>query len=229
MSDLKLNAAVLSAGCVLLLLSNRNVGLLRYYELKQLPNFALAAPMLAIAALGITDYARADPSRFFSLGFRAISGSRALGQSEALQPNSVYGGNARLLPHVYLWAFLAVFALLVMHVQVATRFLAGTPVLYWYLAACWCSTAEGFDGQQSAAPTPTRVVPGAQRLRSRGNGSPSPAPSAGSSRDVAARQRMDSAAAHDYELRGWRLLLVSYFVGYLVIGCALFSNYYPWT
>jgi hypothetical protein len=42
--------------------------------------------------------------------------------------------STRVLPHVALWAALAVPAVLVMHVQVATRFLSACPALYWYAA-----------------------------------------------------------------------------------------------
>ena len=37
-------------------------------------------------------------------------------------------------PHIFHWAFLAVFAAVFMHVQVATRMLSGLPVMHWFAA-----------------------------------------------------------------------------------------------
>ena len=46
----------------------RDIGFLRYYRAEQLPNFALAAPMLAVTAAGVAAYWRADPRRVRTLG-----------------------------------------------------------------------------------------------------------------------------------------------------------------
>jgi phosphatidylinositol glycan class V len=46
----------------------RDIGFLRYYRKEQLPNFALAAPMLAVTAAGVVAYWRADPHRVATLG-----------------------------------------------------------------------------------------------------------------------------------------------------------------
>ena len=50
------------------LLAIRDIGFLRYYRKEQLPNFALAAPMLAVTAAGVVAYWRADPRRIATLG-----------------------------------------------------------------------------------------------------------------------------------------------------------------
>ncbi|KAH7532312.1 hypothetical protein FEM48_Zijuj04G0006600 [Ziziphus jujuba var. spinosa] len=47
------------------------VGFLRYFQLKQLPNFLLASPILSLAVFSIVQYAKSEPEKFFSLGFRA--------------------------------------------------------------------------------------------------------------------------------------------------------------
>ncbi|KAK9122640.1 hypothetical protein Sjap_012242 [Stephania japonica] len=47
------------------------VGFLRYFELKQLPNFLLASPVLSLALCAIVHYAKLRPELVFSLGFRA--------------------------------------------------------------------------------------------------------------------------------------------------------------
>ncbi|KAL2940755.1 GPI mannosyltransferase 2 [Bienertia sinuspersici] len=43
--------------------------LLKYFQLKQLPNFLLASPVLSLAFCSIFSYLKADPKSFFSLGF----------------------------------------------------------------------------------------------------------------------------------------------------------------
>lgn len=49
----------------------RGVGFLRYFQLKQLPNFLLASPILSLALCSIIHYMKLQPEFFFSLGFRA--------------------------------------------------------------------------------------------------------------------------------------------------------------
>ncbi|RDX68279.1 GPI mannosyltransferase 2, partial [Mucuna pruriens] len=45
------------------------VGFLRYFQLKQLPNFLLASPILSLALCSVVYYAKSRPQNFFSLGF----------------------------------------------------------------------------------------------------------------------------------------------------------------
>ncbi|KAF2308387.1 hypothetical protein GH714_006650 [Hevea brasiliensis] len=52
------------------------VGFLRYFQLKQLPNFLLASPILSLAICCILHYVRSQPEIFFSLGFRAPNGQK---------------------------------------------------------------------------------------------------------------------------------------------------------
>lgn len=47
----------------------RGVGFLTYFQLKQLPNFLLASPILSLAFLSVVHYAKSRPQIFFSLGF----------------------------------------------------------------------------------------------------------------------------------------------------------------
>ena len=48
--------------------SCRNLGWFKYYEAKQLPNFLLAAPILALTLAGVRTFIRADPARLVTLG-----------------------------------------------------------------------------------------------------------------------------------------------------------------
>ncbi|KAL9679927.1 hypothetical protein QQ045_017798 [Rhodiola kirilowii] len=47
------------------------VGFLRYFQLKQLPNFLLASPILFLAICSVLHFVRLRPSFFISLGFKA--------------------------------------------------------------------------------------------------------------------------------------------------------------
>lgn len=49
----------------------RGNGFLRYFQLKQLPNFLLAAPILSLAVYSTIQYAKLRPEIVFSLGFRS--------------------------------------------------------------------------------------------------------------------------------------------------------------
>lgn len=49
----------------------RGVGFLRYFQLKQLPNFLLASPILALSICSIVQYMKLRPEVVFSLGFGA--------------------------------------------------------------------------------------------------------------------------------------------------------------
>ncbi|EEF34591.1 GPI mannosyltransferase 2 [Ricinus communis] len=65
------------------------VGFLRYFQLKQLPNFLLASPILSLALCSILYYVRSQPEMFFSLGFRASNWEkRSIASSFSLDTDS---------------------------------------------------------------------------------------------------------------------------------------------
>ncbi|RUS21599.1 GPI mannosyltransferase 2 [Endogone sp. FLAS-F59071] len=113
-----------------------NNGFLCYYEIKQIPNFLFAAPMIALSCAAISSYARYDWSRFLSLGFRS--------RPDPAASTSAYHVNARLLPFVYLWLVLLAYCTTSMHVQVVTRFFSSVPGVYWFVAEAW-SRKDGQD------------------------------------------------------------------------------------
>ena len=42
-----------------------------YYEVKQIPNFLLAAPTILISAYGISSYISFNKTRFLTIGFKS--------------------------------------------------------------------------------------------------------------------------------------------------------------
>ncbi|XP_031401910.1 GPI mannosyltransferase 2 isoform X2 [Punica granatum] len=68
------------------------VGFLKYFRIKQLPNFLLASPILSLALCSIISYARSRPRLFLSLGFRALAEEKSaepLFSMEAVQEDAI--------------------------------------------------------------------------------------------------------------------------------------------
>nr|GME04366.1 GPI mannosyltransferase 2 [Ipomoea batatas]GME04402.1 GPI mannosyltransferase 2 [Ipomoea batatas] len=154
------------------------VGFLRYFQIKQIPNFLLASPILSLALCSIIHYVKLQPKVFLSLGFQTSSMIKGqtlspfskgtnVGQKSAdfavkdtsskLQGNNVLKHRKQaagskdsatipsetgksdnpdlstiLVPFIFHLGFMVATAFLVMHVQVATRFLSASPPLYWF-------------------------------------------------------------------------------------------------
>lgn len=73
---------------------SRGVGFLRYFQLKQLPNFLLASPILSLALCSVVHYAKSRPQNFFSLGFQTTIEEKSCGLvflSEDLSSSKVAG------------------------------------------------------------------------------------------------------------------------------------------
>jgi len=101
-----------------------NQGPFRYWTAKQLPNWMLAAPSLAVAFSAFVAFI-VNARRAASVG--GNTGTKARGP----EPFFV----RECLPFVVHTAALAAFAVVCMHVQVATRMLASAcPAFYWWPA-----------------------------------------------------------------------------------------------
>nr|XP_023016584.1 GPI mannosyltransferase 2 [Leptinotarsa decemlineata] len=102
------------------------VGFLRYYELKQLPNFFLAAPILYIVIKNCAAHVRNVMTRnianLFSLDEIFVRMD--------FEKKILHRGLNVFVVHAL---FLSLFSLLFIHVQVATRMLcSASPIFYWY-------------------------------------------------------------------------------------------------
>lgn len=105
------------------------LGFLNYWTLQQLPNFLLAAPMLALSACGCLMYVRHNLHLFMLGGLVAPRSRGGIRQVGFLGPS--------VCVFIYPWAFMTITAALYMHVQVVTRFVSSCPALHWYLADLW--------------------------------------------------------------------------------------------
>ncbi|KAM0991345.1 hypothetical protein ACFX13_009891 [Malus domestica] len=178
------------------------VGFLRYFQVKQLPNFLLASPILSLALCSIIHYAKSKPENFFSLGFRAppedkdsaavlfsLTEYSSRSQENRTRKQVNKDGPALLseehkalakqgylsvavLPCILHLGFMAATAFFVMHVQVATRFLSFSPPLYWFASYI---------------------------MKSRGTG------------------------------KRWGYIVWAYSAAYILLGSLLFPNFYPFT
>jgi len=112
-----------------------NVGFLRYYQIKQIPSFLLACPMIIISFFGIVTYLRQDGYRILRIGL--------ITSKNQLQSSPYYSDN--LFVYISHWMFLTLFGLLVMHVQVITRFICSqTPAFYWFTSSLLASQQTPF-------------------------------------------------------------------------------------
>ncbi|KAG5859805.1 hypothetical protein JTB14_034397 [Gonioctena quinquepunctata] len=103
-----------------------NVGFLRYYELKQLPNFLLAAPVLYILIKNCSIHLKRNISKdvvnLFSLD--------EIFTKKANKQKIIDRGLNVFVVHAL---FLSMFCMLFIHVQVSTRMLcSASPLFYWY-------------------------------------------------------------------------------------------------
>ncbi|CAA6659346.1 unnamed protein product [Spirodela intermedia] len=64
-----------------------DVGFLRYFQVKQLPNFLLASPMLLLATCSIMEYVRLRPEAVLSLGLRAPAKERKIAAATSAMPS----------------------------------------------------------------------------------------------------------------------------------------------
>lgn len=106
-----------------------NVGFLRYYEFKQIPNFILAIPVIIIILKNCVFH------------LRIILLSRNIFHIFTLWPTITKSGqlNHSVDPILNVFVihafFLTIFCLFFIHIQVSTRMLcSASPILYWYSA-----------------------------------------------------------------------------------------------
>jgi phosphatidylinositol glycan class V len=138
-----------------------NVGLLRYYTFRQLPNFVLATPIIVIALCGTarwiqTSWKSKKFGRVYATSERrtspmnqvvgwAIDSLQEFGAPLSIKDSSASAssmsheqfltGSNHVLGHYAVLCVATLVGLLVAHVQITTRMVCSTcPALYWYMA-----------------------------------------------------------------------------------------------
>lgn len=170
-----------------------NVGFIRYYEFKQIPNFLLALPILFIMLR--CSY------RYFSDNARLLLsffGRRREEDAPIARPNRLPLGMFVFIVH---GLFLTLFSILFVHIQVSTRLLASaSPLLYWYCANVMSYEPAGNDNSSSNY----------EEFENKFS-----------------QWKVFFMNQKHYTLADKCIL--SYFLGYLVVGCFMYSNFLPWT
>ncbi|GAX12342.1 phosphatidylinositol glycan, class V [Fistulifera solaris] len=124
-----------------------NVGFLRYFQIKQIPNFLLAGPILMLSALAtstwiqtswtlLSDNQKSVPNRTILWIVDALQtfGGEQRPTAPLLTPGDVLQGSPYLLGFYAVLAASTLLGLTIAHVQISTRLICSScPALYWFL------------------------------------------------------------------------------------------------
>nr|XP_056703351.1 GPI mannosyltransferase 2 [Euleptes europaea] len=192
-----------------------NVGFLRYYEAKQIPNFLLAAPTIVLGSWAAWCYVAANPWHCLTLGLARRETGRTTAESSS-KPAAGFCAPGVFVYIVHATALL-MFGTFYMHIQVLTRLLgSSSPVLYWFYAHL-LHTHEPL--LQNMDPSPSRTGPHLDQpplgnTFSSWNGNENPV------------WRLLKNWRQSTVLTKW---ILGYILSYWLLGLALHCNFFPWT
>ncbi|NWY62303.1 PIGV mannosyltransferase, partial [Chionis minor] len=189
-----------------------NVGFLRYFELRQIPNFLLALPVTLLGLWAAWTYVIAKPRHCLTLGLeRRKSEEEGKGRAGFCC--------AAVFVYVVHATVLLAFGFFCMHVQVLTRFLgSSSPVLYWFSAHLL----------QEHEPL----------LRSEGTENRTVAPRSEQPRLAKSPGSCGNGTSENPVVRlltSYRLItplskcILGFFLSYWLLGLILHCNFLPWT
>lgn len=204
-----------------------NVGLFKYYKLKQIPNFLLAFPILFVILCHCCSYIKNNVKLCLRLGIKRNIFNSTYNNKMAYRQRQFSKSFGTNDPAIFVYIvhvlFLAISCMLFIHIQVSTRLLASaSPILYWI-----CSY------RMNVGPTPTTDQNTInEHFRRIGIGKRIPSHHL----SIANLEGVDNMYSK------WRTFIISrrmpdvystllqyYFLGYFIVGTILFSNFYPWT
>ncbi|NWI17260.1 PIGV mannosyltransferase, partial [Crypturellus soui] len=193
-----------------------NVGFLRYFELRQIPNFLLALPVTLLGLGAAWTYLTANPRHCLTLGLERRSYEEEQGEDKT--------GTGFCCPAVLVYvvhaAVLLLFGVFCMHVQVLTRFLgSSTPILYWFSAhllqeyepLLW---SEGTDKETRASLSEKSVLGDCLAGSSEKGISENPIVR------LLCSYRLNTPVTK---------CILGYFLSYWLLGLILHCNFLPWT
>ena len=118
-----------------------NVGFLKYYQYKQIPNFLLAVPVVSIVSNRTLRLTRKFIVNFKKL---VVNHHTVVLENEKLVRDHLWE-NVRFVCVVHV-TVLTMFCVLCVHVQVTTRMIySATPVVYWISAECFTFGKDGVE------------------------------------------------------------------------------------
>ncbi|XP_047505834.1 GPI mannosyltransferase 2 isoform X2 [Pieris napi] len=204
-----------------------NVGLFKYYQIKQLPNFILALPVLVLILYNCLSYVKNNIRLFLRLGLKDNISYFGYTTKISCRPKQYSKGFGTNDPVYFVYVvhvmFLTIFSIMFVHIQVTTRLLASaSPVLYWI-----CSN------KINVGPTPTSDQNTInEHFRRIGMGKRIPSHHL----SIANLEGVDNMYSK------WKTFIITrrmpdlqsrfiqcYFIGYVVTGTVLFCNFLPWT
>ena len=202
-----------------------DVGLFNYYEYKQWPNFMLATPMAIICIAASASYITQHVHVF--LQKRRAEGMRKKFDDIQIPIPDINSGftSYACFPYIVHLAFLSTFAILFMHVQVLTRFIASScPVIYWYVATLTTTFDQLNPGGSNHNHNLAAHLHNHYHLHSNGDLSMD-----GTNNHANEPPEIsDDALDWDSRSRINKIIFV-YFHLYFFVGIGAFANFLPWT
>ncbi|XP_069693057.1 GPI mannosyltransferase 2 [Periplaneta americana] len=211
-----------------------NVGFLRYYHWKQIPNFLLAIPIIWIILVHAYRFVKQHPNQCRLLGLwedpSRTDDPKVIEKMRIKMKQNEIKYAPEMLVYIVHVVFLTIFCTLCIHVQVTTRMVASaSPVLYWFIAYHFFKPTVSKDDFESKKPHSRNTNYFATRLRLI------------SSNKKESRVEEEVDSLENLESR-WKVFIITdkiqytevklikyYFLSYIVLGTALFSNFLPWT
>jgi phosphatidylinositol glycan class V len=211
-----------------------NVGFLRYYHWKQIPNFMLAMPVIWIILIHAYRFVKQHPHVCYTLGLLEDDSYTDPKVTEKLKVQ-MKQNNIKFAPGMFVYVvhvvFLTVFCAVCAHVQVTTRIItSASPVLYWFTAYHFIKmpafTEKEEDKENVTDKKTLHFVSRLCRISSNKQGN-TLEEGVDSLKNLQSRWKVfiltDPAPSREAKL------IQYYFLSYIILGAALFSNFLPWT
>ncbi|KAM9968442.1 hypothetical protein ACTFIW_002880 [Dictyostelium discoideum] len=214
-----------------------NQGFFNYYTVSQIPNFLFATPMVLLSVGSILSYLRYfinQPNQMIYSTFKSRSKNITIDTTSQLasightsDTFSVVYYSPHLLPFIVYLSFLTIFSVTFMHVQVITRFFIHSPLIFWFCA-------KFFMNKIPEVPTssPRMSDSGNNNNDNKNNNNNNNTNNNNSNNNnTGIKKKEESKLTSEpcKKERVERILILSYFILYNVLGSVLFTNFYPWT